>query len=326
MTVEAVVYSEGDVDTRTVDDAADARAVRDAPGTTWLRAWNATPDELAFVAETFAIHDLAMDDVADTGRPRVHEFPDHTFLLLAAATLRRGDTTFANELREDYVGLFLGADWLVTLSTTVVDPVQAVWDAVDRSDRRLLARGPDFTAYRVLDATVDGYYDVLDEIESDIETVEDQVVDQPDAQTLESISSIRRELLSIRRLLWPTRDAVNRLARGDSDQVAETAEKYYRDAYGHVVELVELVETYRDLARGARDIYLNSLSTSTNEVMKALTVVATIVLPLTFVVGVYGMNVDMPELGWEHTYAAIWLGMVGVVAVMVTYFRREGWL
>ena len=331
MTVETVVYDESGVVLRETETSEDLAAARDEQGTTWVRAWNASPAELESVAGAFDVHHLELEDVRTDGRPKVEEYPNHTFVLASAATLRRGETTFEEELRIDTVGLFVGDGWLVTLSTTVVDPVRRLWEAIDRGEGRLRSRGADFAAYHILDGIVDGYYDVLDEIATDIEAVEDLVLESPDEATLEVITGIRRELLSIRRLLWPTRDAANVLARGDPDQIGEATEKYYRDVYDHLVELVELTETYRDLAAGAREVYLNALSASTNEVMKTLTVVATIVLPLTFVVGVYGMNFEggpfnMPELGWTFGYPAVMLGMALIAVVLLWYFHDRAYL
>ncbi|MFC6953455.1 magnesium/cobalt transporter CorA [Halorubellus litoreus] len=311
------------------EDVGEAKA---ATGTTWVRVSDGTSEEMRAVCETFGIHDLELEDVRQGVRPKVEEFDDHAFVLVKSVRLRGGDTTFEEELSDQPVGVFLGDDWLVTLSTATLPAVGRVWDAATREEKRLLSRGPDFLAYRVLDALVDEYFDVLDEIETDIEAVEDAVVGATGIDTLERINSLRRELLATRRLLWPTRDALSTFARGDVDVVADENEKYYRDVQDHVVQLVELVETYRDLVTGARDIYLNSLSMSTNEVMKRLTVVATIILPLTFVVGVYGMNFggespyNMPELAWTYGYPAVLLGMAGVTIVLVAYFRREGWL
>jgi magnesium transporter len=310
------------------DDVADGKA---ATGTTWVRVSDGTAEEMRTVARTFGIHDLELEDVDQGVRPKLEEFDDHVFVLLKSARLRGGDTTFEEELRDLPVGVFLGPDWLVTLSTDTLPAVGRVWDAATREEKRLLSRGADFLAYRVLDALVDEYFEVLDEIETDIETVEDEIVGATGIDTLSRINSLRRELLATRRLLWPTRDAFATFARGDVDLVSEQHEKYYRDVHDHVIQLVELVETYRDLVTGARDIYLNSLSMSTNEVMKRLTVVATIILPLTFVVGVYGMNFaespyNMPELTWRYGYPAVMLGMASVTALLVAYFRREGWL
>ncbi|MFB6124125.1 MAG: magnesium/cobalt transporter CorA [Haloferacaceae archaeon] len=329
--IRVQVYRDGTVEAREVTTRAELEAARSATGTTWVRVTDADAAELDLVTDAFDLHPLEIEDVQSDVRPKVEQFEAHTFVLVKTARLRRGETTFEEEIRDDPVGLFVGDDWLVSLTADETPAVETVWGNVSREDPRLLGRGPDFSAYRVVDSVVDEYFEILDEIEDDIEAVEDDIVDDPDTETLEILTSIRRELLSVRRILWPMRDAVGVLSRGDSEQVDEASEKYYRDVYDHLVQLVELVETYRDLAIGARDIYLNTLSQSTNEVMKRLTVVATIILPLTFVVGVYGMNFDgspynMPELGWTYGYPAVMVGMFLVALVMLTHFRNEEWL
>lgn len=327
MTVESVVFVPDEA--TTVDDPV---AAKDRDGTTWVRVEDPTPDERATLETTFGLHQLSLEDVTEQhARPKVEEFDDHTFVLVKTARLRSGDVAFVEELSVVSVGLFIGPDWLVTISDRQSAAVDRIWDrVVETNERRILTRGPDFAASRVIDAIVDEYYDILDDVESQIEAVEESVIEAPDADTLERINELRRDLLSIRRLLWPTRDALSVLARGDPAYVGEETERYFRDVYEHLVQLVEFTETYRDLVTGTRDIYLNSLSMSTNEVMKKLTVVATIVLPLTFVAGVYGMNFgesayNMPELAWEFGYPAVMLGMAGIAATMVAYFYRKGW-
>ena len=326
MTVQAVVYAEG-----RVDRYDDIELARDADGTTWVRASDATPDELDRVATAFDIHALSVEDVRGDIRPKTEEFSKHTFVLVKTASLRGGETTFDEELRTQQVGLFIGSDWLVTMAPNAIRAVERVWQTVEEEDSRVLRLGPDFAAYRVIDRIVDDYFLVLDETEDLIEQIEDGVLAGPSDEILVSLNDVRRDLLSVRKVLWPTREAAAVLARGDPDQIGASTEKYFRDVYDHLVQLVDLTETYRDLARGARDIYLNSLSQSTNEVMKTLTVVATLVLPLTFIVGVYGMNFsggpfNMPELGWRFGYPAVMVGMASVTVVLLAYFRQERWL
>ena len=329
--IRTLVYADDKVEPYDGEDLESLREARVARGTTWIRASNVTDAELDRLSAAFDLHTLEIEDVRSNVNPKVELFPDHTFVLVKTARLRGGETTFEEEIRDQPVGLFFGHDWIVTLAGEETSAVGSVWDRVTREEPRLLGRNADFTAYRVLDAVVDEYFAILDEVGRDIEAVEDRIIDDPDTETLEILNSLRRELLSIRRIVWPTRDAVSVLARGDADHVAASTEKYYRDVYDHLVQHVELVETYRDLASGARDIYLNTLSQSTNEVMKRLTVVATIILPLTFVVGVYGMNFgggpyNMPELGWRFGYPAVLVGMAVTAAAMLQYFRSEGWL
>ena len=280
MTVHAVVY---DADGITQHD--DIAAAKAESGTTWVRVEAATGEEIDAVAEVFDLHRLAIEDIVNGVRPKTEEFTDYTFVLVKTAELTTGETTFDKEVHEEPVGVFVGDDWVVSLSAHDDDPIGRVWEAVVRGDERFLHRGPAFTAYRV----VDEYFSLLDRTEDDIETIE-EVLDSTDGDVLEEITAVRRDLLSFRKLAWPTRKALSVLARGDPKQVEPETEKHFRDVYDHLVRVVDLVETYRDLVSGARDIYLNTLSQSSNEVMKTLTVIATIFLPLTFVAGVYGMT------------------------------------
>ena len=316
----------------TYDDGPEAlRAAKAADGTTWVRVTDASPGELDRVADAFGIHPLVVEDVRKDVRAKTEEFPEYTFTLFKDAELRKGEQTFEEEVDSDPVGVVFGRDWVVTFSLSKALEIERVWEAVGRGDERLLERGADFTAYRVVDVLVDEYFDILDAIEHQIETIEEAVIESTEIETLERINAVRRDLLAFRKIAWPAREAVGVLARGDSRHVHSMTEKYWRDAYDHLVQVVDLAETYRDLARGARDIYLNTVSQSTNEVMKVLTVIATIFLPLTFIAGVYGMNFsgspyNMPELGWTFGYPAVMVGMAGVAAVMLLHFRRRGYL
>jgi magnesium transporter len=287
-------------------------------------------DRVGRLSAVFDLHTLEIENVRGNVDPKVQVFPGHTFLFVKTASLRGGKTIFEKEIRDRPVGPFFGHDRLVTVATEETGAVGTVWDRIQREDPRLLRYHADFTAHRIVDAVVDEYLVVLDETGHDVEVVEDRIIDDPDMETLETGNSLRRELLSIRRIVWPTRDAMSVFSEGDADHVRESTEKYYRDVYDHLVRDVELVETYHDPTGGARDVHLNTLSRSTTEVMKRLTVVATIILPLTFVVGVYGMNFGgpfgMPELGRRYSYAAVLLGMVLTAAAVLRHFRSEGWL
>ena len=329
--IDAVVYGGDGVRVRSAERREELEAVREANGTAWVRATEASTEELDRVAEVFGIHPLAVEDVVNNVRPKTEEFTEYTFVLVKEAELARGAPSFEEEVRDEPVGVFLGDGWVCTLSTDAIEAVDRIWRAVERGDGRLLKRGPDFTAYRVVDALVDEYFDLLDYVESEIESIEETVLVSTDIETLERINAVRRDLLAFRKTAWPTREAIGVLARGDPDQIRQENEKYYRDVYDHLVHVVDLVGTYRDLVNGARDIYLNTVAQSTNEVMKTLTVVATIFLPLTFIAGIYGMNFAdgayaMPELGWDYGYPAAMAGMALVGVLMLAYFRRAEYI
>ncbi|GAA0251345.1 hypothetical protein GCM10009000_079710 [Halobacterium noricense] len=207
MTVSALAFSDED---DTVETFTDIRTAHSKPGTVWVRASDATPSELEHVAEVFDIHPLSVEDIRNGVRPKTEEFDDYTFVLIKTAALVPEDTTFQEELDVKPVGLFIGDDWLVSLSEHDIDAVGRVWRAALDGERRIL-RGSDFIVYRICDGLVDGFFDVLDQIE----TVEDSVIADTSIGTLESINNVRRELLSFRKLVWPTREAVGYLARGD---------------------------------------------------------------------------------------------------------------
>ena len=328
MTLQAVVYTHDGVES--YDDVG---AAVDAPGETWVHVSVDQAAELAAIRECFGLHSLAVEDVLDENtRPKTEEYDGHTFVLVKTTRLsQRDDVAFGKEIHTQSVGLFVGDGWLVTVAPPELDLIAPTAPAWTRNSDRVVDRGADFLAYRVLDAVVDDYFDVLDEIETDIEAVEERVLTHPEPEILEELNGVRRDLLAFRKIAWPAREAVGALSRGDSPQVAPENEKYFRDVYDHLVQVVDLAETYRDLTSGSRDIYLNAVSQSTNEVMKTLTVVATIFIPLTFVVGVYGMNfagtpLSMPELGWTYGYPATMVGMALVAALMLGQFRRQGWL
>jgi magnesium transporter len=324
--ISSVVY-----DADGITEYDDLDTAKTAAGTTWIRATDASPAELERVADCFGIHALSVDDVRNNVRPKTEEFGSLTFTLVKTVDLAGGEQIFQEEVRDEAVGVFLGDDWVVTLATVRADPVERVWRSVVDGDERLLQRGPDFTAYRILDAIVGKYFGLLDELETQIEYIEEAVTTSTDIETLEAINALRRDLLAFRKVVWPTREAVSVLARGDPPQIQAQTEKYFRDVYDQLIQIVDLTETYRDLASGTRDIYLNTLSQSTNEVMKVLTVIATVFLPLTFIAGVYGMNFagspyNMPELDWRYGYPAVWLVMVVVTVAMLVYFRRRGYI
>jgi magnesium transporter len=322
---QACVYtSDG---TEEYDDVDAAIA---AEGGTWVHA-SGTEAETMSLQDRFGIHPLAIEDVLDDQtRPKTEVYETHTFVMMKTARLsQRDEVEFHKEVQTQSIGFFIGEEWLVTLAAGEdggIDPTAPQWHS-----GRFADRGMDFLAYRMMDAIVDNYFLLLDEVEDDIEAIEEQVLAEPGPHVLEEINDVRRDLLAFRKIAWPAREAISSLSRGDIQQVAANNEKYYRDLYDHLVQVVDLIETYRDLTGGSRDIYLNAVSQSTNEVMKTLTVVATIFIPLTFVAGIYGMNFTgspyaMPELSWTYGYPAAMLGMTTLAVLMLAYFRQQDWL
>jgi magnesium transporter len=327
MSLTATVYT-----TDGIEQYEDLDLATTADGS-WEQSQDGESTELQRIRDRFDIHQLAVEDIfGEQTRPKTEEYETHTFVLMKTTELsQREEIEFKKEVRTHPVGIFIGDDWLVTLSPTDVEAIDSMAAKWTNHEERMMERGTDFLAYRLIDAIVDDYFAVLDEIEDDIETVEERVLADPDPHLLEDLNDVRRDLLAFRKVAWPARESISYLSRGDIPQVADENEKYFRDVYDHLVQVVDLIETYRDLTGGSRDIYLNAVSQSTNEVMKTLTVVATIFIPLTFIAGVYGMNFAdtpfaMPELYWTYGYPATMLGMLLVGGVMLVHFRRQDWI
>jgi magnesium transporter len=187
--------------------------------------------------------------------------------------------------------------------------------------------GADYLAYALLDAIVDGYFIVLENLGERIETLEDRVIENPTTETLQIINGLKREMILLRRSVWPLREVIGALDRGGSALIHETTGTYLRDVYDHTIQVADTIDSYRDMIIGTRDTYLSSLSNRMNEVMKVLTIIATIFIPVTFIAGIYGMNFEfMPELGWRGSYFVVWGIMLAVAGVMITYFKKKDWI
>jgi magnesium transporter len=204
-------------------------------------------------------------------------------------------------------------------------PVEMVWNRIEK-DQRLLSHGADFLTHAILDALVDDYMPLIDQMDEEIEWLEDRVLEKPNPETLERILALKHTTLTLRRIVGPQRENMNRLSRDDFDLIASKNKIYYRDIYDHLVRIQDLIESVRDIVSGTLDIYLSATSNRLNEVMKALTVVSTIFLPLSFFAGVYGMNFKyFPEINWPLGYLFVWVLFLSVAGSMIFLFKKRNW-
>jgi magnesium transporter len=259
-------------------------------------------------------------------RPKVEEYEDHLFMITRMIS-------FNGTLESEQVSLFLGRNYLITFQERPGDCFDPVRDRIRKSRGIIRKQGADYLAYALMDTLIDGYFPVLEAMGEGIEALEDEVMENPSQNTLQRIHEVKRSLLDLRRTAWPQREAISTLVREEMSLIRESTRTYLRDGYDHIIQVMDVVETYRELASGLMDVYLSSLSNRMNEVMKTLTIVATIFIPLTFVAGIYGMNFNperspwnMPELNWAWGYPTVWLVMIVVVFVMLVFFRRKEWL
>jgi magnesium transporter len=278
----------------------------------------------------FDLHPLLVEDVVNVPqRPKIEHYQNQVLIIAVMVILNPNGLGFTKE----QVSLILGKNYLLTVQE---EPEEDCFHGVRQrieSDRGIIRKqGADYLAYCLLDAIVDGYFPVLEYYGELIEDLEVEVMTKPDRSTLEKIYKVRRELLTVRRAIWPQRDAINSLIRDGSDLISHDVQIYLRDCYDHTVQVMDMVETYRELATGLMDVYLSAVSNKMNEIMKLLTIVSAIFIPLTFIAGVYGMNfsrekspLNMPELGWYWGYPACIALMLVIAGSLVFFFWKRGW-
>jgi magnesium transporter len=274
---------------------------------------------LARLGEHFTLHPLALEDVVSIPqRPKVERYSDHYFVVLRMVRL---------DADEEQVSLFFGRDWVVTLQErSGGDVFQPVRSAIREGRGRVRSAGADFLAYLLIDAVVDAYFPVLEVVGDRMEDLEVQAITRPSPHTLRAIEEVRRDVLGLRRAVWPLREEVAILQREDSPLVTPETRVFLRDTYDHAVQALDIVETLRETRAALMEVYLSAQNQRLNEVMKVLTVMATLFIPLTFIASIYGMNFKhMPELEWRYGYAWALGLMAATAAGMIAYFHRRGW-
>ena len=295
---------------------------------TWLNI-TGTPDIalLREIGEAYGLHNLALEDVLNVGqRPKLETYDSHLFAILRYPRLE-DDALF-----NDQLSLFLGTDFVISICSGKTHPFQPVYDRLRKLGSTIRNRGADYLAYALVDTVVDQAFPVLETLGEEVEEIESDLIEHPQSDTLARIHWLRRELLLLRRALWPQREVVNALLRNEDQHMKEHTLLYLRDCYDHSIQVLELVESYREMVTGMLEIYLSNVSNRLNQTMRVLTVIATIFIPLTFIVGVYGMNFDrqagpwaMPELSWAWGYPGVWGVMIVVAVAMLLTFKRRGW-
>ncbi|HEY4745581.1 MAG TPA: magnesium/cobalt transporter CorA [Desulfuromonadaceae bacterium] len=294
-------------------------------GITWVNVEGVHDVEvIRRLGECHRFHPLVLEDIVNTvQRPKIEDYGDYLFIVL-----RMLKPAADNGFTSEQISIILGPDYLFTfqegLDGDVFDPLR---ERIRNAKGRIRTMGADYLAYALMDAVVDGYFSVLEELGERIVNVEEDLAVAPDRATLQVINGMKKEIIFLRKAVWPLREAVSFLERGESALLSDATRLYFRDVYDHTVQVIDTVETYRDLLSGMLDLYLSSISNRTNEVMKFLTVIGTIFMPLTFLVGVYGMNFKhMPELEWPYGYYGLWVVMLLLSLALVVLFRKKRWL
>jgi magnesium transporter len=306
-------------------DASDTFAgLRDERGIVWVDVQGLGDEALLRrLGELFDLHPLAVEDVVNIPqRPKTEAYRECIFLVTRMIAVADGAA-----IQNEQLSIFLGARFVLTFQERPGDCLEPVRNRLRNPASRIRSSGSDYLAYALLDAVIDGYYPAIEQLGDRLAELEEESLEQPTKATLRATNKVRMTLLLMRRVMWPQREAINSLIRDENPLVSDNVRLFLRDTHDHCSQIVDVIESYRELVSAVANTYLTVVSNRTNEVMKVLTIMASIFIPLTFMAGIYGMNFDhMPELHLRYGYPLLWAAMIAVGLGMVYYFRRKGWL
>ena len=326
--IRLIDYDSEQIEVHNDIDPSKCRAFLDKASVTWVHVeGRPTSAALEHLGEAFDLHPLAMEDVINIGqRPKLEPFDDQLFIVLGLPLMHE------DSMAVHQVSFFLHKTFLVSFCEHDVAIFKPIVERLRANGSRLRSQSADYLLYSLIDVVIDQGFPLLEDFGFRLEKLEEQILQGANAETLGKIHLVKRDLILLRRTLWPQREVINKLLRDDEPLIQQGTLIYLRDCYDHTVQIMDLLETYRDMSSSMLDIYLSSVSNRMNEIMRLLTVISTIFIPLTFLTSLYGMNFDrtasswnMPELGWPFGYLVLWLLMILVVAAMLFVFRRRGW-
>jgi magnesium transporter len=319
--ITVIRFTAGDVRERTTPDVQEALALCERTGITWVNVDGLDADVLRRLGERFGLHPLALEDALNVShRPKAERYDDSYFVVLRMMRC-------TPEIEDEQVSIFFGGDWVVTIQERpggdVFDPVR---NAIRQDRGHVRAAGADYLAYLLIDAVVDGYFPVIEAVGEAIEALQDEAIARPRPATVWQIQRLRRDLITLRRAAWPVREEIGALQRDETGLISKETRVFLRDAHDHAVQALDIIESMRETMTSLMEVYLSVQNQRLNEVMKVLTVIATVFIPLTFIASIYGMNFQhMPELHWRLGYPWALALMAVTAGGMILYFRRKGW-
>jgi len=330
-TISVMDYNETELTEPSPASVAECIPFIDAATVTWINVTGLHDvGAISELGKHFNIHDLVLEDIINTGhRPKLEESEDHIFVIVKMLTM----DTDGEEVQSEQVSLLIGKSYVITFQEREGDVLDPIRDRIRKTKPRVRFMGTDYLGYAVLDTIVDHYFVVLETLSERIEFLEDELVQDPTPEKLEGIYALKRQLISLRKQIWPLREVIGALDRLESPLIRSSTSPYLRDLYEHVIQVIDTVETLRDMVSGLIDMYMSSVSNRMNEVMKILTIIATIFIPLGFLAGVYGMNFNtesspfnLPELGLRYGYPLFWIAVLLIGGGLLWFFRRKRWL
>ncbi len=327
--IQLISYNKDQLHEVPIDKVGQLKAHRDESTVTWINVDGLGDiDTITEIGEQFGLHPLALEDVINVHqRAKVEPYSDHLFIATRWLT-----PTTAEHLESAQISIFLGRNYVLTFQQRLGDCFDSVRDRIRKGRGRIRDAGADYLAYALIDAVIDSYFPVVEQFADQLDDLEDRVAERQGVDVIDRIHEIRNDLLLLRRSIRPHRDALNELVRDEHPLVSDETRIFLRDSYDHTVQLIDLLEVYRETCADLRDYYLSIVSNRMNQVMKVLTIIATTFMPLSFIAGLYGMNFNtqlpgnMPELNWPYGYVVALGLMVSAALGMLAFFWRCGWV
>ncbi|MCP8322751.1 MAG: magnesium/cobalt transporter CorA [Candidatus Methylarchaceae archaeon HK02M2] len=323
--ISIIGYDVAQIQEKEVKTVEECFPFKDTPTVTWINVDGIHQVEIIEkIGKHFDLHLLVLEDIMNTGqRPKIEDFENYLFIVLKMLNYDEKK----NEIRSEQISLILSSNLVFSFQESEGDVFDPIRNRIRNGKGRIRKMGADYLTYALIDNIVDNYFIILEKLGERIEDIEDELVTNPSQETVQAIHTLKREMIFLRKSVWPLREVISRLERGESPLIRETTGIYLRDVYDHTIQVIDTVETFRDMLSGMLDMYLSSISNRMNEVMKVLTIIATIFIPLTLIAGIYGMNFKfMPELELNWGYPTVLLVMFGIGFLMLIYFRRKKWL
>ncbi len=318
-------YDENKFQEREVKNIEECFPFKDTPTVTWVNIDGLQDVGLVErIGKEFNIHPLVLEDILMVGqRPKYQDFEQYVFVALKMLMLNEDGT----EINSEQVSLIINSNFVISFQETIGDVFNPIREHLRNAKGRIRKEGADYLAYSLIDTIVDNYFTILEKIGADVESIEEELVTNPNPKTLQIIHDLKRQSISLRKSVWPLREIINGLERGETPFIKKTTRLYLRDVYDHTIQVIDTVESLRDMISGMLEVYISSMNIRLNEIMKVLTIIATIFIPITFVASLYGMNFKyMPEISWRWGYWGA-LGVMAVIAIlMLIYFRRKRWI
>lgn len=329
--LEVIDYNKDNFDRYTSTKPEDAFNFENIDRVTWINIDGlSNTKEIEKLGKYYELHPLILEDIVNTNqRPKIDEYQDYIFVVVKMLYFPKDVPDKDNgTLISEHVSFVVGKDYVLTFQEAGGDVFDNVRDRLKNSKGRIRSNGADYLLFCLLDAIIDQYFEVVDHMGDKIELLEEDLFQaQPSDDITFEIQELKRTILRIRRAVFPLREVMSRLEKLDSTFIEEKTRNYFRDLYDHITQVSENIEIYREMTWGLMDMYMTTISNKMNEVMKVLTIMASIFIPLTFIAGIYGMNFEfMPELQWKYSYFVLWGIMLGIFILMIYYFRKKRWL